>query len=73
MSSLPEQQQPPRVSVDEPPRESMSRDGSVEQNATIQPTSVPPVMDSAESRERLEGVLQSDASRVLEQPKLCRC
>lgn len=64
MSTLTEQQQLPRISVDDPPRESMSRDGSVEQNATIQSTVVPQVMDSAESRERLDGVLQSDASRT---------
>lgn len=57
------QQQSPHVSTEEPSRESVSRDGSVEQNATSQQSMVPPAMDSAESRERLDGVLQSDASQ----------
>jgi hypothetical protein len=63
MSTLPEQQQPPRISTEDIPRQSISRDRSVEQNATSQPTAAPPVMDSAESTERLDGVLHSDASQ----------
>jgi hypothetical protein len=62
MSTLTEQQHAPRISVEDTPRESISRDGSVEQNATSQPTTAPPVADSAELRERLDGVLHSDVS-----------
>jgi hypothetical protein len=63
MSALPEQQSPPRVSNEEFPRESISRDGSAEQSATPQPHAAQPTMDSAESTERLDAVLYSDASR----------
>lgn len=62
MHTLPELQQAPRDSVGDTSRESISRDGSVEQNATSQQTIAPPVADSAETRERLDGVLHSDVS-----------
>ena len=63
MSTLPEQQPPPRASNEELPRDSISRDGSAEQSATPQPLAAQPAMDSAESTERLDAVLYSDASR----------
>ena len=70
MSTLPEQQLPPRGSNEEFPRESISRDGSAEQSATPQPlTAQPAMMDSAESMERLNGVLHSDASRTWNRQK----
>jgi len=63
MSTLPEQQPPPRVSNEDLPRESISRDGSAEQSATPQPLAAQPARDSIESTERLDAVLYSDASR----------
>jgi hypothetical protein len=70
MSTLPEQQPPPRVSNEEFPRESISRDGSAEQSATPQQLIAQPGMvDSAESMERLNGVLHSDASQTWNRQK----
>lgn len=70
MSTLPEQPPPPRVSNEELPRESISRDGSAEQSATPQQLTAQPVMmDSAESMERLNAVLHSDASRTRNRQK----
>ena len=63
MATLTEHRQPPRISIEEPPRESISRDGSVEQMAVSQPTTAPPVVDAAESTERVDGVLHSDVRR----------
>ena len=62
MSTLTEQRQAPRISVEDTPRESISRDGAVEQNATSQPTTAAPVADSQELQEQMDGVLHSDVS-----------